>query len=90
MVVIVIENAPDMLRGTITRWLQEVKPGVFVGKVNALVRSKLWEKICTFTPAVSSVIIYSAQTEQGYAFEVTGDPHRTVIDLDGIQLIKIQ
>ena len=33
MVVIVIDNAPEKLRGELTRWLLETKPGVFVGKI---------------------------------------------------------
>ena len=46
MVVIVIDNASAKLRGELTKWLLEVKPGVFVGKVSAMVRERLWDKIC--------------------------------------------
>ena len=41
----VIDNAPEKLRGELTRWLLEVKPGVLVGKTSAAVREKLWEKV---------------------------------------------
>lgn len=90
MVVIVIENASEMLRGTITRWLLEVKSGVFVGKISAMVREKLWEQICQADLNVSALMIFSAQTEQGYSIKMIGEPHRRVIDLDGLQLIKVQ
>ena len=45
MVVFVIENAPENLRGELTRWLLETKPCVFIGNVNAVVIEKLWEKM---------------------------------------------
>lgn len=32
MVVLVIENSPLKLRGELTKWLMEVKPGTFAGK----------------------------------------------------------
>lgn len=88
MVVIVIENAPAKLRGELTRWLLETKPGVFVGKVTAAVREKLWEKVCFDPVSTGALLLYSADTEQGFRIEMCGDPKRAVIDIDGIQLIK--
>ena len=32
MIVLVIDNAPLKLRGELTKWLMEIKPGVFAGK----------------------------------------------------------
>ena len=88
MIVIVTESAPPKLRGTLTRWLQELKPNVFVGNVNALVRQKLWEKICSAEYNLNALMIFPAQTEQGYDFLINGDPERTVVDFDGVKLIK--
>ncbi len=90
MCVIVTENAPPALRGELTRWLLEVKPGVFVGRTSASVREKLWEKVRNDTAASGALLLYSSDTEQGFRIELHGDPKRTVVDLDGIQLIKIQ
>lgn len=87
MVVIVIEKAPLKLRGEMTRWLLETKPGVFVGNISAMVREKLWKKICEDEIALSAIIIYSAANEQGFRMEMTGEPQRRVIELEGIQLI---
>ncbi len=88
MVVIVLEKAPERLRGELTRWILETKPGVFVGKISALVRDKLWKKICDEEPSVSAVIIYSDSTEQGFSMRMNGEPQRQVIDMEGLQLIK--
>jgi CRISPR-associated protein Cas2 len=46
MVVIILEKVPVRLRGELTRWLLELKAGVFVGKVSAMVRDKLWQRVC--------------------------------------------
>ena len=90
MIVIVTELAPEGLRGELTRWLLEVKPGVFVGKVSALVREKLWEKVTGDQNVSGALLLFSADTEQGFRMELYGEPRRTVVDLDGVQLIKIQ
>lgn len=90
MLVIVTENATEKLRGELTRWLLEVKAGVFVGKASAAVREKLWEKVQKDREISGALLLYSADTEQGFRIELYGDPRRTVVDLDGLQLIKTQ
>ncbi len=90
MCVIVMDNALPRLRGELTRWLLEVKPGVFVGKIGAAVREKLWEKVRKDGEAAGALLLYSSDTEQGFQIELYGDHKRTVEDLDGIQLIRIQ
>ena len=89
MVVFVIENSPEKLRGELTRWLIEIKAGVFIGKVSAMVRDKLWNKVENERPALHAVQIYDANNEQGYIMKVLGEPHRNVIDMEGLQLIKV-
>ena len=90
MVVIVLENAPEKLRGELTRWLLETKPGVFAGQISAAVRERLWQKVCTDDRRSGGLLLYSADTEQGFRIEMCGDPKRSVIDIDGVQLIKTQ
>ena len=89
MVVFVLENATEKLRGILTRWMLETKPGVFVGSLNAMVREKLWEIISDHDPQ-GALMIFSINNEQGYQINMLGDPLRTVVDIDGLQLIKIQ
>ncbi len=90
MLVVVTDHAPEKLRGELTKWLLEVKPGVFVGKTSAAVREKLWDKVKQENGVSGALFIYSADTEQGFRIELYGDPKRTVIDLDGLQLIRVQ
>ena len=89
MVVIVIENAPAKLRGELTKWLMEVKAGVFVGTISKTVREKLWEKVDKNEKKKGAVLLYSQENEQGFSMEMSGFPTRNVMDFDGIQLIHI-
>lgn len=37
----------------------------------------------------AAVMLYSMNTEQGFAMEMLGTPHRKVIEINGLQLIGI-
>lgn len=89
MTVIAMDCAPPGVRGELSRWFLEVKPGVFVGSVNTKIRQLLWERICTQSSNVGAVLIYDMNNEQGFAMEVYGCPKRTILDLDGILLVKV-
>ena len=89
MVVMILEKVPVSLRGELTRWLIEPHAGVFVGHVNARVRDKLWDKCCQARRAGGVVQAWSTNTEQRFMIRTAGATRRTVIDLDGLQLIRI-
>lgn len=88
MVVMVMENAPEGLRGELTRWMLETKAGVFVGTVSATVRDRLWDKVTTQSIEGGAIMIYSSDTEQGFRLEMHGSPRRQIIDIEGVYLIK--
>lgn len=90
MVVLMMDNAPINLRGELTKWLMEVKPGVFVGKISSLVRQRLWERVCGNQGVVGAVILYSMNNEQGFSMEMHGTPYRKVVDINGLQFIAIE
>ena len=87
MTVIVVERATAALRGELTRWLLEVKAGVFVGTVTARVREKLWERTCLKNGG-GSLVIYRARNEQGFAVKSYGDTSRMIIENEGLQLVR--
>ena len=87
MVVIAMDCAQESIRGELTRWFLEIKPGVFVGNVNARIRDLLWDRICSTNKANGSVMIYSCNSEQGFSMRLAGDPKRQIVDLEGIQLV---
>ena len=88
MIVLVLERVRESLRGELTRWLLEIQAGVFVGAVSADVRDRLWKKACEGKGAGSGVLIYRAQTEQGFAARICGDPGRQLEDFEGLLLMR--
>jgi len=89
MVVMILENATPSLRGELTRFLIEPKAGVFVGKVSAIVREKLWE-LCTDRRSPPGIIqIWSDANEQGFNIRSAGDTNRIIRDYEGLNLISI-
>ena len=89
MVVMILEKASSSMRGELTRWLIEPYPGVFVGHVSAMVRDRLWEK-CTMGGKAGGVLqIWNTNTEQRCAMRAFGITRREIVDLEGVQLIRI-
>lgn len=86
MVILIMTNAPEGLRGELTKWLLEVKAGVFIGKCTKTVRDRLWKKVQD-SSLEDALLIYNYNNEQGYNIEMMGDPYRKVIDYDGLLLI---
>ncbi len=90
MTVIILERAPASVRGELTRWMLEPKTGVFVARLSALVRDKLWSLICDkLTGQAAALMVYQSDTEQGYALRSVGSTSRTVIDFEGLALVRI-
>ena len=46
MTVITLKKVPASLRGDLTKWMQEIATGVYVGNFSTRVRQYLWERIC--------------------------------------------
>jgi CRISPR-associated protein Cas2 len=89
MVVMILETVPVSLRGELTRWLIEPHPGVFVGHVSAMVRDRLWEKCCKSSKDGGVLQIWTTNTEQKFEMRSFGTTKREIVDLDGLQLIRI-
>lgn len=87
MTIIVLTNAPENLRGELTKWLLEVKAGVFLGNCSKTVRDELWDKVNKILN-LNGLLIYSYNNEQGYNIEMCGFPDRAVINMDGLLLIE--
>ena len=70
-----------------SRLMFELKAGVFVGKLGQRVRTKLWEKITDVWNA-NALMIYSMNTEQGFAALSHGDTSRELRYVEGIWLTE--
>lgn len=87
MVVIILERVSPSMRGELSRWLTEPKPGVFIGHVSALVRDKLWEKCCRGARGGGVIQAWSTNNEQRFEIRTFGRTKRQVMDMDGVQLM---
>jgi CRISPR-associated protein Cas2 len=86
MTVIVVAACPVGLRGHLTRWLLEISPGVFVGKISAKVRELMWLRVLDMVKTGRAIMVYTANNEQGLAFEVH-EHNWAPVDFDGINLM---
>lgn len=86
LTVITLKNSPPSLRGDLTKWMQEITTGVYVGNFNSRVREKLWERVVESVGTGEATMSYAYQNEIGYDFE-THNAMRENIDFDGIPLV---
>ena len=89
MVVIMLERVPASLRGELTRWMLELRTGVFVGKLSAMVRDRLWEKVCSGMRGGAGMLVYNTDNEQGFAVRFWGSTSRSVEDFEGLTLVRV-
>lgn len=43
--VVTLKSVPPSLRGDLTKWMQEIATGVYIGNFNSKIREKLWNRI---------------------------------------------
>lgn len=86
MIVITLTDCPPALRGDLTRWLQEISTGVYVGHVSARVRDELWERVRENAKRGRVTMVYSANNEQHMDFRVHNSDWQP-IDFDGLKLM---
>lgn len=88
MTVIVLKSVPNSLRGDLTRWMQEVATGVYVGNFNTRIREYLWRRVQETLGSGEASMCFATRNEIGYDF-ATENGLRSVIDFDGIPLVFI-
>jgi len=86
VIVIHLTDCPLGLRGDLTKWLQEIAAGVFVGQVSARIRDNLWERVTTLCQNGRAVLVYNTNNEQRLDFRVHGETWKP-IDFDGLKLM---
>ena len=88
MLVIVTEAVPDRLRGYLSRWLLEVRAGVFLGDYSVRVRGMIEKVIRDSLDTGNVVIAWSTNNESGFDFETLGENRRIPTELDGYKLVS--
>ena len=88
MLVIVVENVPDRLRGRLGVFLIEVRSGVYVGDTSKRVREMLWKQVESYSLDGNAVMIWSTNTESGFDFITVGKNKRIPVEIDGLKLVS--
>jgi CRISPR-associated protein Cas2 len=89
MMVLILEKVPVGLRGELSRWLIEPQANELLGRVSAMVREKLWEKVCDGLRGGAATLLYASSNEQGFAVRALGETNRSMIDIEGVMLVLI-
>lgn len=63
--VIVLKKVPNSLRGDLTRWMQEIATGVYIGSFNSRVRNYLWNRVTDTVGQGEASICFSCRNEIG-------------------------
>ncbi len=67
----------------------EPKAGIFLGRMTARIRDKLWEKAVAGSQSGACLQAWTAPGEQGFVVRTHGDTSRTMIDIEGLHLVAI-
>lgn len=86
--VITLKRSTPSLRGDLTKWMQEIATGVYIGNFNTRVREKLWSRVIETVGDGEATMSFSYRNEIGYQF-VTWNTRRENIDSDGIPLVLL-
>lgn len=85
--IFITENVPTSLRGELTKWMLQLKPGVFLGTLSTLVGEKLWHKIQNRIGEGRAVWVKATNNEQRFELTTCGNLKWKVSNFDGLQLI---
>ncbi|MBU0675200.1 MAG: type I-E CRISPR-associated endoribonuclease Cas2 [Proteobacteria bacterium] len=88
MMVIVVENAPQRLRGRLAVWLLEIRAGVYVGKYSRKVREMIWGQVAEGIGEGNAVMTWSTNTESGFDFLTMGKNRRIPVEMEGVKLVS--
>jgi CRISPR-associated protein Cas2 len=88
MLVIVVENVPDRLRGRLAVWLIEIRAGVYVGDLSVKVREMIWHQIEDGIEEGNAIMTWSTNIESGFDFMTLGKNRRLPVEFDGLKLVS--
>lgn len=86
--VITLSKVPPSLRGDLTKWMQEISSGIYVGNFNTRIREKLWLRVMENIGTGEATMSYAYPNEIGYQFK-TFNTKREAIYYDGVPLVLL-
>jgi len=89
MLVMMLEKSPASLKGLLSRWLIEVRSGVFLGNPSSRIRDVLWDRTVLHPRNHGYAIqIWTDQGPQGFSYRTWGEGGRELVDFEGIALVR--
>jgi CRISPR-associated protein Cas2 len=88
MTILILERVSPSLRGDLGRWLIEIQAGVFVGRVNELVREALWERATNRADEGTVLLIWRANNEQGFDLRAWQPKQYVPLNVEGVWLTR--
>ena len=90
MIVLVLTSVPPGLRGDLSRWLLEIAPGVFAGRVSRRVRERLWRRVRfgVLQGGSAVMVVTDRGREQGYEILTAGAGRWVPADFEGLTLMR--
>lgn len=89
LTVITLSKVKNSLKGDLTKWMQEIDTGVYVGNFNSKVRENLWQRVIENIDEGTATLTYAYRNEIGYEFKCI-NTNRNPVDFDGIPLVLIE
>lgn len=89
MTIMILERVAPSVRGDLSRWLIEVKAGVFLGRISRLVRDKLWERALKLAEDGTVIQAWTTNTEQGFDMRYSNPKGRVPIQVEDIWLVQV-
>ena len=87
MIVIVLSSCPPALRGDLTKWLFEVSTNLYVGRVSARIRERLWDRtVSECGQTGKATMVFTTNNEQGFDLKVY-NTDRIPCDIDGFRIL---
>lgn len=88
LTIITLTNTPRSLKGDLTKWMQEIATGVYIGNFNRKIREELRKRVEESIGNGEATVSYYYRNEIGYDFK-TLNTNRKVLDFEGIPLVLI-
>jgi len=67
----------------------EPKTGIFLGRMTARLRDKLWTKAVAGSRGGACLQAWTSPNEQGFVLRTHGETSRKVVDLEGLYLVAV-
>ena len=90
MLVMILEKAPKKWKGVLSRWLLEIRPGVFLGNPSQRVRDELWKKLTNRPPTGYVLQLWSNRLPRGFDYRQHGESTRMLEDFEGLALVTLR